>query len=316
MSGNEVGASEADILAAAGLGGEAVAAFIRAVPALSSPVARREGEGGSFEADCRDCGLFWRQSAQLLEALPPPARFNAREQSAAAIILAAARKARTRFLRQHVEAVYDRITARRTRHLRVEDLVAAAAEAVPGLVPTVRELAAEDGRLQRDRSGAEINQGLFLSAVLGEERPGRHLCHAMLLPRPDSLDVLGRFRRDGFIELAGASARRHGKACIVTYANPRFLNAEDQGTLDAMETCVDLALLDDACEVAVLRGAPVEHPKYRGRRIFGAGINLTHLYHGRIPYLWYLRRDLVYVNKIYRGLVMADHTAADDIVTQ
>jgi thioesterase DpgC len=312
MSRNEVGASEADILVTAGLAGEAVAAFVTAVSALSSPVARREGEGSSFEADCRDYGSFWRLSTRLLERLTPPARCNAQEQTAAAIILAAARKARTQFLRQHVEAVYDRITARRTRYLRVEDLVAAAAEAVPGLVPTVRQLAAEDGRLQRDRSGAEIDQGLFLSAVLSEEPTGRHLCHAMLLPRPDSFDLLDRFRRDGFIELAGASARRHGKACIVTYANPRFLNAEDQGTLDAMETCVDIALLDDACEVAVLRGAPVEHPKYRGRRIFGAGINLTHLYHGRIPYLWYLRRDLGYVNKIYRGLAMADDAAPDE----
>jgi len=47
---------------------------------------------------------------------------------------------------------------------------------------------------------------------------------------------------------------------------------------------------------------PVEHPKYKGKRLFGAGINLTHLYHGRIRYLWYLIRDLGFVNKFYRGL--------------
>jgi hypothetical protein len=45
-------------------------------------------------------------------------------------------------------------------------------------------------------------------------------------------------------------------------------------------------------EIAVLRGQPVEHAKYAGRRIFVAGINLTHLYHGSIPYLWYLQREL------------------------
>ncbi len=56
----------------------------------------------------------------------------------------------------------------------------------------------------------------------------------------------------------------------------------------------------------VLRGGPVEHPKYYGRRLFGAGINLTHLYHGRIPFVWYLQRDLGYVNKIYRGLAAPD----------
>ena len=31
----------------------------------------------------------------------------------------------------------------------------------------------------------------------------------------------------------------------------------------------------------MFRGGVVEHPRYAGRRIFGAGINLTHLYRGR-----------------------------------
>jgi thioesterase DpgC len=244
--------------------------------------------------------------------LPPAAQRTDREQAAAAKIVETARKARTRFLREHVEAVYDSLTEGRRRHVRVERLVATAADVVPGLVPGVRELAAEDGRLQRDRSGAEIDQGLFVSAVLAKENTGRHLCHAMLLPRPESLELLGRFQRDGSVELDGASVRRSGKACVVSYVHPRFLNAEDQGTLDAMEICVDLALLDGGAEVAVLRGSPVGHPKYQGRRIFGAGINLTHLYHGRIPYIWYLQRDLGYVNKIYRGLAFADDAPPDE----
>jgi thioesterase DpgC len=56
----------------------------------------------------------------------------------------------------------------------------------------------------------------------------------------------------------------------------------------------------------VLRGAEVEHPKYAGRRLFGAGINLTHLYQGKIRFLWYLLRDLGLVNKLYRGLAYPD----------
>ena len=52
----------------------------------------------------------------------------------------------------------------------------------------------------------------------------------------------------------------------------------------------------------MFRGGVVDHPRYAGERIFGAGINLTHLYHGRIDFLFYLVRDLGYVNKIYRGL--------------
>ena len=51
----------------------------------------------------------------------------------------------------------------------------------------------------------------------------------------------------------------------------------------------------------------VDHPRYPGRRIFGAGINLTHLYRGRIAFLFYIVRDLGYVNKIYRGLSAPEH---------
>ena len=52
----------------------------------------------------------------------------------------------------------------------------------------------------------------------------------------------------------------------------------------------------------MFRGSVVEHPRYAGQRVFGAGINLTHLYQGRIDFLFYLVRDLGYVSKLYRGL--------------
>ena len=70
----------------------------------------------------------------------------------------------------------------------------------------------------------------------------------------------------------------------------------------ATEAAVDLVLLDPEIEVGVFRGGVVDHPRYAGRRIFGAGINLTHLYRGRVPFLFYFVRDLGYVNKLYRGL--------------
>jgi thioesterase DpgC len=223
-----------------------------------------------------------------------------------------ARKARVDFLRRHVDAVYDSLTENRTRFVRIGKLVESAARLFPGLVPTAEHIAAEEGLLQSKKAGLEIDQGLFLSAVLGSKQSGPHLCHAMLLPKPESQALLSKFQKDNAIELPGGSIERHGKAAIVTYKNPRFLNAEDQTTLDGMETCVDLALLDPRIEVAVLRGMAVEHPKYKGRRAFGAGINLTHLYHGRIPYLWYLERDIGYVNKLYRGLALPDGPPPDE----
>src|SRR5436309_3025951 len=146
----------------------------------------------------------------------------------------------------------------------------------------------------------------FVSRVLADRACGAHLCHAMLLPRQESIALLPRFEDTGQADLNGARIERHGKASIVTMRNPRYLNAEDESTLDGMETAVDLALLDPETEVCVLRGGAVEHPKFAGRRLFGAGINLTHLYQGKIRFLWYLIRDLGYVNKLYRGLATAD----------
>ncbi|MGE0038478.1 MAG: enoyl-CoA hydratase/isomerase family protein [Xanthobacteraceae bacterium] len=293
---------EPTFTAAAGLSGQEMAAWRQAAPTVS----------GEFDKDCAAFAAYWGQAERLLERLPRPRQRNERERAAADTIQEAARESRVRFLRGHVDAVYDRLTDRRSRFVRAEHLVVAAADIVPGLVPSARQIAAEDGCLQGEKSGLEIDQGYLLSAVLGSEQSGRHLCHAMLLPLPEAQDLLPRFQKDGLVELPGASVHRAGKAAIVTQKHPRFLNAEDGTTLNGAEVCVDLALLDPAVEIAVMRGGLVEHPKYKGRRVFGAGINLTHLYRGLIPYMFYLQRDLGYVNKIYRGLAVADEPPPDE----
>ncbi len=302
MTITETDAAAVECLTAAGLAGDDARDWLREEPDRTT----------DFSADRTRYSGYWLTSARLLGQLPQKARRSDREQAAARLIQDSARDARVRFLRGHAEAVYDALTVRRSRFVRVEDLVTLAAGVVPGLVPTAQEIAAEEGCLQRDKGGLEIDHGLFLSAVLASERAGRHLCHAMLLPRPEAEALLPKFERDGMVELDGASVNRLGKAAVVTQSNPRFLNAEDQTSLAGAEICVDLALLDRATEVAVMRGAVVEHPKYKGRRVFGAGINLTHLYHGRIPFVWYLQRDLGYVNKIYRGLASADDAPPDE----
>ena len=298
----EADASVVKCLTAAGLPASEVQDWLHAEP----------GEPTDLTTDRARFASYWQKTARLMARLPVKPKRNEADQKAASTIQAQARSARVRFLREHCESVYDAVTVTRSRFVRVEDLVIRVAGFVPGLVPTAQEIAAEDGLLQRDKDGLEIDQGLFLSAVLGDERCGRHLCQAMLLRRQDAEALLPQFARDGRVELAGASVHRHGKAAVVTQNNPRFLNAEDQTTLDAAEICVDLALLDPSSEICVMRGGAVEHPKYRGRRVFGAGINLTHLYHGRIPFVWYLQRDLGYVNKIYRGLACADDAPPDE----
>jgi thioesterase DpgC len=205
-----------------------------------------------------------------------------------------------------IEKLYRTLTDDLKKFVRVEQLVHDAALARPGITPSRAALAAEDHLDQKDKRGLEIDQGLFLNRVLAHPICGMHLCHAMLLPRPEALALLDEFRTHGTIELATATVERHGRAAIVTLRNPRFLNAEDGTTLDDSEIAIDVATLDPLSDVAVLRGGVVEHPKYRGRRIFSAGINLTHLYRGKIPFVWYMQRDMGLVNKIYRGVARAD----------
>ena len=270
------------------------------------------GEVRALVADVEKFCNFWRLSDALRARLPRKPARKPQERAAADAIDAAARAVRTQFLTAYVDDIYDKLTVHRLHFRPIAELAAAAALAVPGLVPSPEALAADAALPLRDKEGVEIDQGLFLAAVLGSQRSGRHLCHAMLLPRPEALELLPRHARDDVIDLGPASVERHGRASIVTMKNPRHLNAEDNTTLGALATCVDLALLDEATGVAVLRGAPVDHPKYAGRRVFGAGINLTHLYHGRIPFLWYLERDLGYLNKIYRGLARPD-ALPDDV---
>ena len=201
-------------------------------------------------------------------------------------------------------AAYDALTAGRTRFVRLDELCRQAAERYPGLVPGAQELAAEAGLAQRDKKGLEKAQGAFLAAVLEDPAAGRHLCHAMLLPRAESRAYLAQFEAKGELELGGARLSRLGKAVLLTMRNPRYLNAEDESTLEGMEIAVDVALLDSKSELCVLRGDTVTHTKHAGQRVFGAGINLTHLYQGKIRFLWYLMRDLGFVNKLYRGLAL------------
>ncbi|HMG23268.1 MAG TPA: enoyl-CoA hydratase/isomerase family protein [Kofleriaceae bacterium] len=202
--------------------------------------------------------------------------------------------------------LYDQLTDGRTRFVRIDELCRRGAELRPELLPSAAELAAEAARAQRDKRGVERAQAAFVADVLGDPEAGAHLCHAMLLPHPGSAARLAEYEATGLLELPGASVHRAGPASVVTTRNPRFLNAEDESTIDGFEIAIDVATLDPRSEICVLRGGVVDHPRYAGRRLLGAGINLTHLYQGRIRYLWYLIRDLGLVNKLYRGVARPD----------
>jgi len=210
--------------------------------------------------------------------------------------------ARDAYLREHAAGLYDALTQGCTRPLRVEDLVYRAAAEVPGLTPTTAEMDAERGRMLADKWGIEFAQGLLVSHVLALPRAGRHLVESMLRPVPGAFEHLEELRATGAADLGPVRITRSGRAGVLEITNPKHLNAEDDVTLDLTEAAVDMILLDPDIEVGVIRGGVVEHPRYPGTRVFGSGINLTRLYHGRIDFLFYLVRDLGYVNKIYRGI--------------
>jgi (3,5-dihydroxyphenyl)acetyl-CoA 1,2-dioxygenase len=296
------GDAEADAVVTAVLPGEAAAAWWSDRPQAT----------GDYRRDVAAFAKTWRQGADLLAALPKKPARSAAQARAAALIQSTDRAARDAFLAAHAETLYRALTKDFTAFVRVEDLVYAAARAVPGLSPTREQVGRESGLPQRDKDGIEIDQGILLSHLFAHAAAGAHLCHAMLLPKQEALELLPRFKERGSVDLGTASVERRGKAAFVTMRNPRFLNAEDTSTIPPQEIAVDLATLDPHSEIAVLRGDVVEHPKYKGRHIFSAGINLTHLYYGKIPFLWYIERDLGLVNKLLRGLSRPEH--APDVV--
>src|SRR5436190_1649361 len=186
---------QAKCLIAAGLGSADVEELLAARPQ----------DCREFAADLKRYSDFWAKSARLLGRLPAKPRRNPAEQAAAAELQNSAQQARIRYLRQYVQELYDTLTARRTRFVRIEDMVRLAGREYPGLLPSEQQIAGEAGLLQRDKDGLEIDQGLFVAAILEDQRCGTHLCHAMLLPRPEAFSLLTQFRRDGRVVLAGAS---------------------------------------------------------------------------------------------------------------
>jgi thioesterase DpgC len=290
-------------LLAAGMDAARTQAWIAARPAALS----------SFGADRISWSRYWELGRQLLVSLPRRPERSEAEQMAAVRLLKAGRETRQRFMAAHALDVYNALTDNMRRFERVERLVTTAATLVPGLVPTAEDVAAEAQYRQGEKDGIEIDQGIFCHAVLARPETGTHLCHAMLLPRIEARQRLPELEAAGKVDLDYAEVERVGKASYVTLKNPRYLNAEDDLTMDPLEIAVDLALLDPQTQVCVMRGGFVDHPKYKGRRIFQAGINLTHIYYGKIPYIWYVRRDLGWVNKVMRG--HASETISPDEAT-
>jgi enoyl-CoA hydratase/carnithine racemase len=260
-----------------------------------------------FAAAARASSGYLTRGERLLARLPARSDRTDAEAGAATRLKGALDAERIRFLRDHAEDVYAALTDDLRLGIRDQDLVYAAAERFPGLVPTREQVAAERERALPEKEGLEIAQGLFFAYVLASERCGSHLCWAMLRPTAEALERFDDFRASGVADLGGTYLERRDRVAYVEIRNDRYLNAEDSLTLPTTEVAIDLALLDPDIDLGVIRGAVVSHPRYAGRRVFGAGVNLTHLYQGRVDFMFFVTRDLGYVNKLFRGLSAEEH---------
>ncbi len=243
----------------------------------------------------------------LIAALPEPGKRSREQRAVAAAAHDAARVVRVHFMDVHADAVYDELTDRRAGYLRLAELADAAAATFPGLVPTADQMASERARPQARKEGREIDQGIFLRGVLRSPTAGPHLLDAMLRPTPRALGLLSEFTRTGVAELGSVRVERRDGASRLTMCRDDCLNVEDSQQVDDMETAVDLTLLDPNVRVGLVRGGEMTHPRYRGRRVFSAGINLKALHAGGISLIGFLlRRELGYISKLARGMLVED----------
>jgi enoyl-CoA hydratase/carnithine racemase len=290
-------------LLGAGLAPAEVTAWLKSFATWGLP---QPADPEALDTDARAVGKVIRRGWALLERLPPRSKRNAAEKVAGQTLVQLTTELCRDFVRLRREPIYAALTDDYERHIRVDDLVYRAAERWPGLVPTRDDVRREMERMQADKDGLEIFQGCLISQLLTSAPIGRHMINTMLRPTAEALARIEEFKRRGAIELDAARVEVRGETGYVYLSQPRYLNAEDQETLGPQEVAVDLVLLHPDLKMGVLRGDIVDHPRYFGRRVFNAGLNLTKVYYGKLPYLFYIVRDMGLVNKLYRGLALSD----------
>ena len=169
-------------------------------------------------------------------------------------------KRATLFLRAHAPRSTARSPTEWTRFVRVEDVLFAAADAFPGLTPDARADRRGDRHATarqgwpRDRPGHPDLAHLGAGSAPGCTSAMPCCCRAR------DAGCARKLRGRGVLDLGAVRLERHGRAIHLIMSNPRFLNAEDQATIDAMEIGVDVAILDPASDIAVLRGGPSSIP--------------------------------------------------------
>jgi hypothetical protein len=189
-----------ETLQCAGLPPQACDAWVKAQPR----------DSGNYKRDSFAGSKYWRYGADLLAKLPKKPKRTTEQQWAADTILYDCRRAREDFLTRHAEVIYRKLTKNLAEFRRVDELVYDASKLVPGLTPTAKQVAAEAEKLQSEKDGVEVDQGIFLSHVLAVRDAGMHLCHAMLIPKLEAIDRAMEFTMHGVVDFGPAKVERQG----------------------------------------------------------------------------------------------------------
>jgi thioesterase DpgC len=207
---------------------------------------------------------------------------------------------------EHIDDLYRTLTAasgavRRPR--RLSDLVRGAGDQLPDLLPDRATRHHDDGLAPSERLLLERDQGRFLRALLRNPATAIPALVDMRTSLPESVTHAARFRERGELVLETVTLRRGAGFAELTLTNTRTLNAETNQFAHDLEVAVDVVTMDPTTPVGVIRGAPMEHASYAGKRVFCAGINLKHLAAGNISYLDFLiGREAGLLSKLARGV--------------
>ena len=248
-----------------------------------------------------DCGKLCLTARDWLEALPLKTERESKQEKAGSMLVRETAGLCWRFTRAWRKELFQAAERKAGSFPRLDALAESAAELCPGIYPSKKELLAEQQKLLRDKDGLELHQGMLFSQWFSDPELGQRMIRNMRRPTEKALELQEEIIKTGKADLKYARVEIENGAGKVYFSHPEYLNAEDDITLEPAETAIDLALLHPEVKVGVLRGDPVSHPKYSGRRLFSSGINLTRLYQGTQSYLFYLTRELGLVNKLFRG---------------
>jgi thioesterase DpgC len=207
------------------------------------------------------------------------------------------------YFRRHATHIYSTLTDQGRKSIRVDTLLWLAAEMLPGILPTKEQIDLECTRMLKDKDGIEINQGLFVSQVFCDPVCGHHLNRSMLRPTLEAQQLLDQFITTGEVDLGVVKVKAVDNTGYIYLHNERYLNSEDDTTVLPLEQAIDLILMHPKLTMGVMRGSTVDHPKYKGKRIFCSGINLTRIYQGKQSFVSFLFRSLALHNKLYRGIL-------------